>query len=66
VLSGGPSSDTGFSSRSSPVTSLVEGGMTCWSSSGTHGAAGRGRVGSSSKNEVDGQGAEAVRDRARR
>jgi hypothetical protein len=57
VLGGVPSCGVGFSSRASLVTSPVEGGMTCWSSSGAHGASCSSRVGSSWVNGVDGRGA---------
>jgi hypothetical protein len=47
-------------SRASPVTSLAEGGTTCWSSSGAHGSVGSNWVGGSSVNGADGRGVEAA------
>jgi hypothetical protein len=64
VKGSGGSSLVPWCSRASPVTSLVEGGTTCWSSSGAHDSVGSDRVGGSSVNGADGRGAEATRKRA--
>jgi hypothetical protein len=65
VLGGEPSGGAGFGTWASLLTSLAEGGTTCWSSFVARGATGRGRVSGSSVNGVDGGGAEVVSDRAR-